>query len=63
MGPLLSGTGFYLKRESLYGSYKIKGIEIEHYDLFNCFNIDAVICNKRTLDTIHTHILCLNTRH
>ncbi|KAK7391644.1 hypothetical protein VNO78_20061 [Psophocarpus tetragonolobus] len=28
-GPVLSGTGFYLKRESLYGNYKIKDTDLE----------------------------------
>ncbi|CAJ2627986.1 unnamed protein product [Trifolium pratense] len=32
-GPLLSGTGFYIKRESLYRNYKIKdtGFELQKY--------------------------------
>ncbi|XP_014510828.1 cellulose synthase-like protein G2 [Vigna radiata var. radiata] len=29
MGPVLSGTGFYIKRESLYGNYKIKDTDLE----------------------------------
>nr|KYP60780.1 Cellulose synthase-like protein G2 [Cajanus cajan] len=28
-GPVLSGTGFYIKRESLYGNYKIKDTDLE----------------------------------
>ncbi|KAL5068300.1 hypothetical protein RYX36_019187 [Vicia faba] len=28
-GPLLSGTGFYMKRESLYGNYKTKDTDLE----------------------------------
>ncbi|KAG4983757.1 hypothetical protein AAZX31_10G179000 [Glycine max] len=28
-GPVLSGTGFYMKRESLYGNYKIKATDLE----------------------------------
>ncbi|KAK7278504.1 hypothetical protein RJT34_23534 [Clitoria ternatea] len=28
-GPVLSGTGFYMKRESLYGNYKIKDTDLE----------------------------------
>ncbi|KAL2325071.1 hypothetical protein Fmac_024129 [Flemingia macrophylla] len=28
-GPVLSGTGFYIKRESLYGNYKIKDTNLE----------------------------------
>ncbi|TKY51840.1 Cellulose synthase protein G2 [Spatholobus suberectus] len=28
-GPVLSGTGFYIKRESLYGNYKTKDTDLE----------------------------------
>ena len=34
-GPVLSGTGFYMKREALYGNFKVKGIEKD--ELFSCF--------------------------
>ncbi|XP_061356803.1 cellulose synthase-like protein G2 [Gastrolobium bilobum] len=37
-GPLLSGTGFYMKRESLYGNYKIKDTDLELRQYFGTFN-------------------------
>jgi hypothetical protein len=45
-GPLLSGTGFYMKREALYGNYKIKGID--HDGLFNFFIREVVCLDQHT---------------
>ena len=35
-GPVLSGTGLYMKRVSLLGNYEVKGI-IKQEDLFSFF--------------------------
>jgi len=45
-GPLLSGTGFYMKREALYGNYKIKGID--HDGLVNFYNREVVCLDQHT---------------
>ncbi|XP_025619735.1 cellulose synthase-like protein G2 isoform X1 [Arachis hypogaea] len=37
-GPVLSGTGFYMKREALYGNYTIKGTELEPQQQFGASN-------------------------
>ncbi|KAK7268726.1 hypothetical protein RIF29_21434 [Crotalaria pallida] len=37
-GPVLSGTGFYMKRESLYGNYKIKDTDPELQEYFGQSN-------------------------
>ncbi|XP_051129595.1 cellulose synthase-like protein G2 [Andrographis paniculata] len=37
LGPLLSGTGFYIKREALYGTHKSRVDEADLVDLKKCF--------------------------
>ncbi|KAK7343998.1 hypothetical protein VNO77_13180 [Canavalia gladiata] len=53
-GPVLSGTGFYMRRESLYGNYKIKDTDLElqlYVGTSNKF-IKSLEQNWRTPDSV-----------
>lgn len=56
MGPILSGTCFYMKREALYGTSIKQGNYVPYFDLV--FNWGIAVVFTWTKITIRSLILC-----